>query len=148
MRRNLLLLSILLAAFVVAGCGGPPPDTSVPAPPQAAAFEPGDNPKINQLVADWKSAVPAAMRDQQIKPETIEERVYQSSASLQEIASFYKQTLTGRGWHEVPRMPGLQDGVFLAGYEIGGNTTFVVNAVDASLFGGSGVVVYTVKGHK
>jgi hypothetical protein len=44
-------------------------------------------------------------------------------------------------------MPGVQGGVFLDGFEIG-STTFVVCAVDATQLGGTGVVVYTVKGTK
>lgn len=145
MRRVLFVL--LVAVFLMAGCGGPPPDTTVADPPKATVFEQSDNAKVNQLVQGWKSAVPAEMKGQQIKPETIEEKVYQSNASLQEIADFYK-TLTEKGWSEVHTMPGIQDGVFLSGYEIGGNTTFVVNAVDATRLGGSGVVIYTVKGNK
>lgn len=145
MRRMLFLMLIFM--FVATSCGGPPPDTTVADPPKSKVFEAGDNTQINQLVEGWKSAVPAEMKNQQIKPETIEEKVYQSDASLQEIADFYK-TLTTKGWSEVPKMPGLQGDVLLLGYEIGGNTTFVVNAVNTSQLGGTGVVIYTVKGHK
>jgi hypothetical protein len=138
---------MLIVAFVAAGCGGSPPDTTVADPPKSTTFEGGENTKIDQLVEGWKRTVPTAMAEQQIRPETIEQKVYESSASLQEIASFYS-TLTEKGWHEAPKMPGLQDGVFLSGYEIGGNTTFVISAVDASQFGGTGSVIYTVKGTK
>ena len=141
-----ICFTLLIVSLLLAGCGGPPPDTTVADPPGAKPFEKADNAKINQLVDGWKSTVPAEMQKQKIKPETIEERVYQSSANVQEIADFYK-TLTGKGWHEVPRMPGVRDGILLTGYEIG-STTLVINAVDAKQLGGDGVLIYTVKGSK
>ena len=146
MRRMFLLLLSAAAALALAGCGGPPPDTTVADPPQSAVFEKGGNDRINKLVDDWMSAVPAEMKNEKIKPETIEQKVYVSNASLQEVADFYKK-LTEKGWREVRSMPGVQGSVFLSGYEIG-STTLVINAVDTSQLGGNGLVVYTVKGTK
>jgi hypothetical protein len=145
MRRLVLLL--LLLALVLTSCGGPPPDTTVPDPPQATVIEKIDNDKVNKIVEEWKSSVPATMTGQGIKAETIEQKLYQSKASLQEIADFYKQQLTAKNWIEAPRMPGVQDGFLLTGYELG-TTSLVVGAVDANQFEGSGVIVYTAKGTK
>src|SRR5215211_7905278 len=105
MRRMLFVMLIFM--FVATSCGGPPPDTTVADPPKSRALQAEeDNTNINQLVEGWKNTVPAEMKNQQIKPETIEEKIYQSDASLQEIADFYK-TLTTKGWSEVHKMPGL-----------------------------------------
>jgi hypothetical protein len=146
MRR--VLFAALIVALMITGCGGPPPDTTVADPPKSTVFEKSDNAKINQLVDGWKSAVPAELTSDQnkIKPESIEQKVYQSTASMQEIDDFYK-TLTDKGWSAAPNMPGIQDGVFISGYQIG-NTTLVISAVDATKLGGAGVVIYTVKGTK
>jgi outer membrane murein-binding lipoprotein Lpp len=147
MRR--VLFAALIVALLLAGCGGTPADTTVPAPPQSTAFEKGDNQKINQLVDQLQSQVPAELKSLSIKDtaeQPIVQAVYQSTASLQQIADFYK-TLTEKGWVEAQKMPGIQDGVLITGYNIG-NTTLVVNAVDAAPLGGSGVVIYTVKGTK
>jgi len=141
-----MLFLIVLFALALAGCGGPPPDTTVPDPPQATTFERSENDKINKLIEGWKSSVPAEMKAQQVK-DPIEEKVYQSNASLQEISDFYRQQLTEKNWTAVHRIPGEQDGVLLAGYQIG-NTTLVIGAVDATKLGGSGVVIYTAKGTK
>ena len=143
MRR--VVLFIVLLALVLVSCGGPPADTTVGDPPKSTVFEKSDNEKINKLVADWKATVPTAMKNQQVK-DPIEEKVYQSSANLQEINDFYKQ-LTEKSWIQAPRMPGIQDGVLLTGYD-SGNTTLVIGAVDAKQLGGSGVIVYTAKGTK
>ena len=69
-----------------------------------------------------------------------------SSATLEEIDAFYKK-LTDKSWIIAPRMPGLQNGVLLTGYD-SGNTALIVGAVDAKPLGGTGVIVYTAKGTK
>jgi hypothetical protein len=148
--RRFRFIALIVIALVLAACGGPPPDTTVAAPPKATAFEGSDNAKINEYIDRLKVDAPAAMKDQGIKDtaeQPIEQQVYRSTASLQEVADFYK-TLTEKGWIEAPKMPGIQDNILIAGYE-NGNTTLVVNAVEESKLGGeSGVVIYTVKGTK
>jgi hypothetical protein len=136
---------VLLLALVLAGCGGTPADTTVADPPQSKVIEASGNQQIDKLVADWKTAVPASMKEQLVK-DPIEEKVYQSTASLEEIDAFYKQ-LTQQSWIVSTRMPGIQNGVLLTGYD-NGNTSLVVGAVDAKPLGGTGVVVYTAKGTK
>jgi hypothetical protein len=146
MRRVTILL--LLSALVLAACGGAPADTSVADPPKSTAFEKSDNTKINAIVEGWQTEVPAELTNYQIKKESIEQKVYQSTASLQEISDFYQQlTDPSKGWTEVRNMPGLQDGIFLRGYDHG-NVSLVVGAFDASQVGGEGVIVYTAKGTK
>jgi hypothetical protein len=143
MRR--VVVCIVLLALVLAGCGGTPADTTVSDPPQSKVIEASGNQQIDKLVADWKTAVPASMKDQLVK-DPIEEKVYQSTASLEEIDAFYKQ-LTEKSWTVAPRMPGVQDGILLTGYD-SGNTSLIVGAVDAKPLGGTGVIVYTAKGTK
>ena len=144
MRRVVLLL--LLFALVLAGCGGPT-DTTVPDPPQAKPLVEADNGKVDQIISGWKQAVRVELEAQQIKPETIEEKVYESTASLQDIAAFYDK-LTEKGWTKDRRVPGVQDGLLLVGYQIGSTGSLVVGAIDTAQFGGSGVVIYTAKGTK
>jgi hypothetical protein len=147
MRR--VLFVALIAALALAGCGGAAANVTVPDPPKSTVFEQGDNQQINQFIARLKSQVPEEMKAngaQDTAEQPIVQQVYQSTASLQEIADFYK-TLTQEGWVEAQKMPGIQDGVLIAGYE-NGSTSLVVNAVEASKFGGSGVVIYTIKGTK
>ena len=88
----------------------------------------------------------AEMKAQQVK-DPIEQKVYQSTASLQEIADFYNKQLTGKNWIHAQRMPGVQNGILVEGYDIG-STNLVIGAVDASQLGGTGVVIYTAKGSK
>jgi hypothetical protein len=143
MRR--VVVCIVLLALVLAGCGGTPADTTVGDPPQSKVIEASGNPQIDKLVADWKTVVPTSMKDQLVK-EPIEEKVYQSTASLEEIDAFYKQ-LTEKSWTVAPRMPGVQNGILLTGYD-SGNTALVIGAIDAKPLGGTGVIVYTAKGTK
>ena len=143
MRR--VVMSIVLLALVLAGCGGTPADTTVTDPPQSKVIEASGNQQIDKLVADWKTAVPASMKEQLVK-DPIEEKVYQSDASLEEIDAFYKK-LTEKSWIAAARMPGIQNGILLTGYD-SGNTSLVVGAIDAKPLGGTGVVVYTAKGTK
>lgn len=147
MRRVIFVALILVV--VLTGCGGSAAIPAVPDPPKSTVFEQGDNQQINEFVARLKTQVPEEMKKQGVKDtaeQPIVQQAYQSTASLQEIADFYK-TLTQEGWTEDPKMPGIQDGVLITGYNHG-NTTLVVNAVDASKFGGDGLVIYTVKGTK
>jgi hypothetical protein len=147
MRRVLLIIAI---AAVLTACGGSSVDTTVPPPPNATTFEAGDSPKLTQFIEQLKSQVPAELESQGVvntAEQPIVQEVYQSTDSLQAISDFYRTTLTGKGWVEDPKMPGVQSGVLIDGYSAG-NTTFVVNAVDAAQLGGKGVVIYTVKGTK
>ena len=143
MRR--MIVGIVLLALVLAGCGGTPADTTVADPPQSKVIEASGNAQIDKLVADWKTAVPASMKDQLVK-DPIEEKVYQSDASLEEIDAFYKK-LIDKSWIVAPRMPGIQNGVLLTGYDIG-STALIVGAIDAKPLCGTGVIVYTAKGTK
>ncbi len=143
MRR--MIVGIVLLALVLAGCGGTPADTTVADPPQSKVIEASGNQQIDKLVTDWKTAVSASMKEQLVK-DPIEEKVYQSTASLEEIDAFYKK-LTEQSWIVSPRMPGIQNGILLTGYD-SGNTSLVVGAVDAKPLGGTGVIVYTAKGTK
>ena len=136
---------MVLLALMLAGCGGTPADTTVGDPPQSKVIESSGNQQIDKLVADWKTAVPASMKEQLVK-DPIEEKVYQSTASLQEIDTFYKQ-LTDKSWTVAPRMPGVQNGILLIGYD-SGTTSLIVGAVDAKPLGGTGVIIYTAKGTK
>ena len=137
---------LLLFAILLAGCGGGEADTSVADPPKSTVFEKGDNAKINAIVEGWQTVAPNEMVNSQVKRESIEQKVYQSTASLQEISDYYAQ-LPAKGWVEVRNMPGLQNGIFLRGYDHG-NVSLVIGAFDATEAGGQGVVVYTAKGTK
>ena len=143
MRR--VIVSIVLLALVLAGCGGTPADTTVGAPPKSEVIETSGNQQIDKVLAGWKTTVPASMKEQLVK-DPIQEKVYQSSASLEEIDAFYK-TLTDHSWVVAPRMPGIQNGILLTGYD-SGNTSLVIGAIDAKPLGGTGVVVYTAEGTK
>jgi hypothetical protein len=141
MRRFLAL--ILILPVLLTACGGG--DITVPEPPAAQPFA-SSSPEIDAIIAEWRTAAWDAMLADAVKPETKVEAVYQSSASLNDIDSHYSG-LTSRGWWRVRTMPGLQGDVLLAGYEQG-TTALVVGALDASKFGGTGTVIYTLKGTK
>jgi hypothetical protein len=143
MRRILFLL--LLVPLVLTACGGGG-DTTVPPPPAATPFESSGSAQVDALVADWRTAAWEQMAADGVKPETKVEQVYQSTATLADVEKAYAD-LTNKGWIKLPRMPGLQGDVLLTGYEHG-TTALVVGAVDASKFGGQGVVIYTLKGTK
>jgi len=88
--------------------------------------------------------VPAAMKAAGAK-DPIEQKVFQSTASLQEIYDFYDKQLTQKNWQQSKNMPGIQDGILLTGYEIG-TTSLVIGAVDATQLGSPDVIVYLAKG--
>jgi hypothetical protein len=78
--RRVVIWSVLLLALVLAACGGTPADTTVGDPPQSKVIEASGNQQIDKLVADWKTAVQASMKEQLVK-DPIDEKVYQSTAS-------------------------------------------------------------------
>ena len=146
MRR--ISLFLLLFALVLAGCGGSSGDVTVPEPPNTTAFEKSDSDQINKIIEGWQAQVPTTLTQNQIKQETIEQKVYDSTASLQEVVDFYTQQISSaNGWTEVRNMPGLQNNLFLKAYDHG-NISLVVGALDAKQFGGTGTVIYTAKGSK
>jgi hypothetical protein len=144
MRRTLPLLLTLIIAL--SACGAPG-DTAVAAPPQATKVEQVEITEINQILTQWKTVAPEQMRADAVKPETLEENIYTSPGTLDEIKSHYN-SLTNNGWFVVKNLANAQnDQVLLLGYEHG-TTALVVGAIDATRFGGTGVVVYTLKGTK
>lgn len=146
MRRAMMVL--VICALALAGCGGSSGDTTVPEPPKSAAYEKSGNAQVDAIVAAWQAQVPTVLTQYAVKQETIEQKTYQSTATLQEVADFYAQQITSaNGWVEVRQMPGLQDGVFLKAYD-NGNLSLVVGAFDMSQLGGQGLVIYTAKGSK
>jgi hypothetical protein len=142
MRR--MLLALLLVPLFLSACGGG--DTTVPDPPAATPFESSGSEQVDAVIADWRTAAWDAMAADGVKPETKEEKIFQSSATLTEVDSFYGQ-LTSNGWWRLQRMPGLTGDVLLAGYEQG-TTALVIGAIDATKYGGEGTVIYTLKGTK
>lgn len=144
MRRVILIAFVLLLAL--AGCGSAA-DTNVGDPPQSQPLAESDSAKVNQVLNDWKTTVPEALKGHGIKPETIELKTYSSTATLDEVAAFYND-LTKKGWTKSQRLNGApQNGVLLTGFEAGTHS-LVVAAFDASQIGGKGLVIYTAKGNK
>jgi uncharacterized protein YcfL len=145
MRRVILIAFVLLLALT--GCGSSA-DTNVGDPPQSQQLSESDSAKVNQVLNEWKASVPEVMKGHGIKPETIEQKTYSSTAKIEEVAAFYDE-LTKKGWTKSPRLSGgPKNGVLLTGYEAGGTTSLVVAAFSADQIGGKGLVIYTAKGHK
>jgi hypothetical protein len=149
MRRVLLLLMTTMLMLTACAAG----DTTVAPPPQAEKVtESVGNTEIDQILGQWKDSAQAAMKGDAVKPETIVEEIYTTPASLTDVKKYYN-TLTTKGWYPVRKMSvgdtaeNPNDTVLLLGYEHG-TTALVVGALDATKFGGTGVVVYTLKGTK
>lgn len=136
---------VALALFTLTACGGG--DTTVPPPPQSRPFESSGSEKVDAIIAGWKTVALEEMRKDAVKEESLAEAVYiVDNSTLEDVHKHYA-ALTNNGWWHLPRMPGLQGDVLLDGYEHG-TTALVVGAIDASKFGGQGIVVYTLKGTK
>lgn len=146
MRRTLLSLLVLVFALSACGASG---DTTVALPPEATKVtESVEVKEIDAIITEWKKVAPEQMKLDAVKPETIEEVIYTSPSTLADVQSYYNNLVTTKGWFAVKKMTNLQsDQVVLLGYEHG-TTALVVGAIDASKFGGTGVVVYTLKGTK
>ncbi len=145
MRSIRIIALVILALFTLAACGGG--DVSVPPPPNAQPFETSRSPKIDQIIADWKSVAIEEMRKDAVKEETLVEEIFViNDGSLEDVQNHY-MALTQNGWWHLKRMPGRQGDVLLDGYEHG-TTALVIGAIDASKFGGEGIVVYTLRGTK
>lgn len=145
MRSIRIIAMILLGLLALAACGGG--DVSVPPPPNAQPFESSTSPKIDQIIASWKSVAIEEMRKDAVKEESLVEEIFIiNDGSLEDVQNHY-MALTQQGWWHLKRMPGLQGDILLDGYEHG-TTALVIGAIDASKFGGSGIVVYTLRGTK
>lgn len=147
MRRVFLLL---LIALLLTACGGGTVDLATATPPSSTPVETTGVAKVDTMLADWRQTVPPAMSSHAIKADSIKQNVYTTSASLQEVQDYYTKTFKNQnGWTAATRSPGLDanQGVVLDGYEHG-STSLVIGAIDATKFGGQGVVVYTATGNK
>ncbi len=144
MRRVLLALSILVFTLSACGASG---DTNVDPPTQATKVESVEIKQINDVVTEWKRVANEQLKADAVKPETIEENLYTTPGTLADIQTHYN-SLTAKGWITVNKLTNTgNDQMLLLGYEHG-TTALVVGAIDASHFGGKGVVVYTLKGTK
>ena len=102
---------------------------------------------VKSVVSEWQSTARKGLEIGTVKPETIVETIYQSSADLNAIADYYNKALGMGGWTYKTRTPGLQDGFFLAAYEHG-NKSLVIGALDLTKFAGNGTYVYVLSGDK
>lgn len=141
-----IVLTLLLILPLLSACGQTGPVTVEP-PPASTEVQTVNNPKIDALIAQWRADAPKSMVANAIKSETIEEHIYTSTASLTDIETFYKG-LTSKGWFADRRLLNAENDTFaILGFEQG-TTSMTVGAIDAQKFGGSGTVIYTVKGNK
>jgi hypothetical protein len=102
---------------------------------------------VKRVVSEWQSTARKGLETGAVKPETIVETTYQSSADVKAIADYYNKALGTGGWTYKTRTPGLQDGFFLAAYEHG-TKSLVIGAIDMTKFAGSGTFVYVLSGDK
>lgn len=102
---------------------------------------------IKTVVSEWQRTARKGLETGVVKPETIVETMYQSSADIKAIADYYNKALGTGGWIYKTRTPGLQDGFFLAAYEHG-NKSLVIGAIDMTKFAGDGTYVYLLSGDK
>lgn len=144
MRRFLVMLA---AAMVLAACGTDSTTLTVADPPQATVVTGSTTAQADKIINEWKTTVPEELALRGIKPETIQQQVYQSSATLEQVAEHY-QTLTTQGWVRSARMPGIQGNYLLDGYDHSQISTVVIGAIDASQYGGTGTIIYTARGNK
>jgi predicted small lipoprotein YifL len=144
MRRVLLILTLLM--FSLTACGGAG-DTTVNLPAQATVVNGVEDTKINAVLTEWKKVANEQMKADAVKVETLQENIYTMPGTLADVQKHYNE-LTNNGWFTVKKMTNTGNNqIMLLGYEHG-TTALVVGAIDASRFGGSGVVVYTLKGTK
>lgn len=140
-----MLTLALVALVMLTACGGG--DTTVTAPPSSRPYESSGSEQVDAIIAAWQTAALEEMRKDAVKEETLAEAIYVvDDGTLQDVHNHYL-ALTQNGWWHLKRMPGLQGDVLLDGFEHG-TTALVVGAIDASKFGGDGIVVYTLKGTK
>jgi len=102
---------------------------------------------VKSVVSEWQSTARKGLETGTVKPETIVETIYQSSADLSAVADYYNKALGTGGWTYKTRTPGLQEGFFLAAYEHG-NKSLVIGALDLTKFAGNGTYVYVLSGDK
>lgn len=144
MRRVLVALVLVMISLTACGGGG---DTTVTPPPSSTVAESTGNSQVDAVISQWRSDAPAKMKAEAIKPETIEEHVYMSTASLGDVRKHF-DALANNGWAPVTRLNSSSaESVVVLGFEHG-NTSLVVGAIDMQKFGGSGTAVYTLKGSK
>jgi biopolymer transport protein ExbD len=144
MRRVLLVLTILVLGLTACSATG---DTTVDLPAQATQVQTVEEETINSVLTDWKNVANEQMKADAVKPETLQEVTYTMPGTLADVQTHYN-ALTNKGWYTVKKMTNTSnDQILLLGYEHG-TTALVVGAIDATRFGGNGVVVYTLKGTK
>lgn len=102
---------------------------------------------VKSIVSEWQRTARKGLETGTVRPETIVETIYQSSADIDAVADYYNKALGTGGWTYKTRTPGLQDGFFLAAYE-NGNKSLVIGALDLTKFAGNGTYVYVLSGDK
>ncbi len=146
MKSVRIVLLVVCALALLVACGG----SAAVVPTALAKVDtalPAD-PALDAIIAGWKTEAKAGLALGSVKPESIVEETYHSSADLSAVADYYNKQLGTGGWTFRKRTPGLNpDGFFLAGYDQG-NQSLVIGAVDLKKFGSTGSYVYVLHGTK
>ncbi|NBU64641.1 MAG: hypothetical protein EBS29_09100 [Chloroflexia bacterium] len=136
---------VALGLVFLVACGGG--SVVIPDPISKVDAKEISNATVKGIVTEWQSTARKGLETGAVKPETIVETIYQSSADLTAVADYYNKALGTGGWTYKTRTPGLQDGFFLSAYEHG-NKSLVIGAIDLSKFAGAGTYVYVLSGDK
>lgn len=137
---------LMFTALLLAACSNPA-DIKTPVPPGTTEYRTGSAAQADAIIADWQQVAWAEMAADGVKPETKEESVFVTAQSLTELEAYYDASLREGGWVALNRMPGNTGDVLLSGYDHG-TVALVIGALDAAKFGGTGTIVYTLRGHK
>jgi hypothetical protein len=139
------MLGLLVVTALLVACGGSPAE--VPSPLAPSDTLKVDNAAFNEITAGWEQQVSAGLEVGMVKPETIVTDSYMTNSAIAEVVDYYNKQLGATGWTYRKRTPGLQDGVYIGGFEHG-TTSLVIGAIDLDPYGATGTYVYVASGTK
>ena len=137
-RRFLSVMAFALVLTGLVACGGVK-DTTIPAPAGATEVKKGDDATTDLLIDTMTPALESAATQEKGKVD--KQIFYKTSSSVADVAKFYEDEMTKRGWKKIDNSEITVENAFL-GYESGDKGAFIF-AFDNASFGGTGTLVLT-----
>jgi uncharacterized lipoprotein YajG len=141
-----LVATVMVLMATLAACGGVK-DTTIPAPPSSSKVEGAGEGVVGTIMTAIDQSSQAELaKDNATKDASA---TYTTTASFDEVVSFYQQQMKERGWKVATDGEQIDKATGTAGLDfVSGKNHALILAFDMAKMGDKGVMVMTINAHE